>query len=134
MVPGLKIYPMLALPTKLVHFALLVVLTVVMGGASACSAPTKMFQNDEIAAVLKNVPEGITKRFILMVSTDKDGRVNPKIVTDVLAVLRDCGAEKVESLEGSPIIFVTSKTTAIYKALETGLLSSVQVDELSKTQ
>lgn len=126
--------PILSVTTKFVQFVLLFVLTAVMGVALACSAPAEKTQNDEIAAALKDFPDGITNRFVLMVSTEKDGQVNPKTVATVVAVLRDGGAEKVESLEGSPIIFVTCKTAAIYKALETGLLSSVQVDKLSKPQ
>ena len=120
--------------SKFRQFVPLLIITALTGAAFACSAAGENTQNDEIDAALRDVPEGVANRFILMVSTEKDGEVSPNTVAIVVAVLRNGGAEKVESLKGSPIIFVTCKTDAIYKAIETGLLSSVQIDKLSKPQ
>ncbi len=105
-----------------------------MAGGLACSASADKSQDDEIAAVLKDIPEGTIHKFILTVSTDKDGKVNAQYVSSVLSALREGGAETVESLEDTPVIFATCDTAAIYKALDTGLLKSVQVDRLSKPQ
>ena len=108
--------------------------------APACSAPsekndTDVVENDghneDLTAVLKDVPEDTLTRFILTVSTDKEGRVARKQIDAILDSLRKSGA-KAEWLEGSPVIFVTCEKVAIYEALETGYIASVQVDRLRK--
>lgn len=108
--------------------------------APACSAPSEkngpeVAENDghydDLTAALKDVPEDTLTRFILTVSTDKEGKVERKQMDAILDSLRKSGA-KAEWLEGSPVIFVTCDKAAIYEALETGYIASVQVDRLRK--
>lgn len=116
------------------QFVALFVVTFMIAGVIACSASEEQVSADEITAALNDVPEGVVNRFILVVATGKDGKASAEDIATVQAALQEGGAEKVESLEGSAIIFATCERAAIYKAAETGLLSSVQVDRLSKTQ
>ena len=105
----------------------------------ACSAPSEKIEagdvknnpGDEIAAILKDVPEGTLTRFILTVSADSEGKIGREQVDSVLDSLQRAGA-KAEWLEGSPVIFVTCDKAAIYEALETGYIATVQVDRLRK--
>lgn len=120
--------------TTIAQFVVMLVLSALVGGAIACSGQTENIAINELTTALNDIPDDVTTRYVLMVSTDEDGQASPVTVTTVVDVLHDGGADKVEPLQRSPIIFVTSKTAAIYKAIETGLLSSVQVDKLSKPQ
>lgn len=119
--------------SEIAKLVFLVVLLAAVSGGLACSASAQKAQYDEIiAAGLQDIPTGTVNRFILMVSTEKDGEADKQNIESVLSALHEGGAEKVEPLEGSSIIFVTCNTDAIYKALETGLLSSVQLDSKRK--
>ena len=115
-------------------FAVFFAVTFMMTGVIACSASEEQAPGEDVTAALKDVPEGVVNRFILVVETGKDGKASAENIASVQAALREGGAEEVETLEGSPIVFATCEPAAIYKAAETGLLSSVQVDRLSKTQ
>lgn len=103
-------------------------------GVFACAACAEENYSEEIARTLENVPAGTVNRFILTVSTEKDGVMDDQNIQLILTALRDADAENVELLEGTPIIFVNCDRAAIYRAAETGLLASVQVDRLSKPQ
>ena len=120
--------------SKSVNFVALFAVTFLAAGVIACSASDEVAAPDKITAALEEVPAGVVNRFILMVATGKDGKVSPESIALVQAALHEAGAEKVEPLEGSSIIFATCKPEAIYKAAQTGVLSSVEVDRLSKPQ
>ena len=125
--------------SKLTQVLLALFLSAALISTPACSAPSEktdtngMEKNpgDEIAAILKDVPEGKLTRFILTVSDDAEGKIGRKQVDTILDSLQKAGA-KAEWLEGSPVIFVTCDRAAIYEALETGYISTVQVDRLRK--
>ena len=118
---------------------LAIFLTAALICAPACSAPPEITETndieknpgDEIAAVLDNIPDGKLTRFILTISADADGKIGRRQVDAVLDSLQKTGA-KAEWLEGSPVIFVTCDKAAIYEALESGYISTVQVDQLRK--
>ncbi len=125
---------------KMPHVFLALFVLAALISAPACSAPSEKNgpdvvenagHNEDLTAVLKDVPEDTLTRFILTVSTDKEGRVERKQIDAILDSLRKSGA-KAEWLEGSPVIFVTCEKVAIYEALETGYIASVQVDRLRK--
>ncbi len=125
--------------SKLTQVFLALILSAALISTPACSAPSErtgangMEKNpgDEIAAILKDVPEGTLTRFILTVSADAEGKIERKQVDTILDSLQRAGA-KAEWLEGSPVIFVTCDKAAIYEVLETGYISTVQVDRLRK--
>ena len=110
------------------------------GLAQACSAPadnsnadSDMSSTAEIANVLAGVPDGVTTRFILSLTTSKDGTVRKAHVDSVTRALQQRGA-KVEWLEGSPVVFASCEKQAIQAALESGYVVAVQVDKLSSPQ
>lgn len=125
--------------SKLTQVFLVLFLSTVLIWAPACSAPSEKTEandieknpSEEISAVLEDVPEGRLTRFILTISTDVDGKISRVQVDAILDSLQKAGA-KAEWLEGSPVIFVTCDKSAIYEALETGYIATVQVDRLRK--
>lgn len=124
---------------QLLQVVLAAVLAVVLICAPACSAARDKPEstgidehaNDHIAAVLDSVPSGTVTRFILTVERDEDSKVGREQVDSVIEALQKTGA-KAEWLEGSPVIFVTCDKAAIYDAVGTGYVATVQVDQLRK--
>ena len=124
---------------QILQVALVAALAASLIWAPACSvARDKQEDNaadtrldDDIAAVLESVPSETVTRFILTVKPAKDAKIIREQVNSVIEALRSAGA-KAEWLEGSPVIFVTCYKAAIYEAIETGYVATVQVDQLRK--
>lgn len=116
-----------------------VLLAALYATAPACSAPSEVGQAGDAPAavteamleVLDSVPEGKATRFILTLATDADGEVDAKQAAAVLAELQREGADA-EWLEGTPVVFVTCDKQAVYPALASGYVRTVQVDQLRK--
>lgn len=125
--------------SKLPQAFLALILSTALISTPACSASSERSEAsdiennpiDEVAAILKDVPEDTLTRFILTVSADAEGKIGRKQVDTILDSLQRAGA-KAEWLKGSPVIFVTCDKAAIYEAIETGYISTVQVDRLRK--
>ena len=82
--------------------------------------------------VLDNIPENASGRFIVKVITAKEDGDNQKHIQAVVKTLQQAGAENVDKLEGSSIIFVTGPKSSLEAAVQSGLIDSVQVDRISK--
>ena len=111
-------------------------LSFMFSGAAACSSSNQVEPGVEEAPreVIKNETgrDGEIKKYILTVSAGKDGRELVSNKQAVVQALRTGGALQVEALDRLPIIMVTGPRKAIDKAMESGLVESVQVDELRK--
>jgi hypothetical protein len=124
---------------KILRVALAAVLAAAFWWLPACSAAgdqaadnsKERHLSEDISAVLESVPGEMLTRFILTVQRDKDSKIAREQVDAVVEVLRQAGAD-VEWLEDSPVIFATCEKAAIYRAIETGYIATVQVDRLRK--
>ena len=109
-------------------------LSLFFAGTAACSSSNQVeTATNEASQAMSEQTEkedAEVKKYILTVSSGKDGKEATANKQTVVQALQDAGAQKIEALEKLPIIMVTGSRQAIDKAVESGLVESVQEDRV----
>ncbi len=109
-------------------------LSLLFAGTAACSSSNQVetATNEASRAMSEQTTkeDAEVKKYILTVFTGKDSVEAAANKQAVVEALQNAGAKKVEALEKLPIIMVTGSRKSIDQAMESGLVESVQVDEI----
>ncbi len=111
---------------------LLLLLSATVVAAPTCAGQDGPTSEDRLVAALQEVPDDVTTRFILTIDARPDGTPDHEGVKRVVAALSEAGAEQVDALAGTSIVFTSCRKSAVLAAIDTGLVESVQIDRLSK--